>query len=491
MTGDGILKDTPLSSPTREPSPVRVIDTTTLNRVRIYTSVGAEVIYGGLLFTPYQDPFANVALKQEANDDIFRKIDDYPADPVAPISTSASQELPASSSNQSTKPSAEGAVSQSADSQLWDFKEYFSIPDDVGIRVPIEGESIMEPIVNKDDTEGAFCPGWTLLFLEAFSFGLRLPFSIFVNDLLEHINKMLGQVHPIGWLNITIFQVACKLARIQETVPLFASLFTAKHRPFDTFLATKGGGRLSKNFLPGPRPNKVHKNRFNGQWFFIRGGRGRRVPIQWTSLKAVGSLYVRDSSFIKSQVQVLREAIPVKPSWKAYCEESALLMEGLIHDKMYNSRTILPLLAKSRTYSKKGKGKSVAMGEDSSLHSYIVRYMKDPYTLLMAYLLKKATYMEAFHAVHPLLSIEEGRKHLSSDPMDVFALLSMPIYACRELMKEVWYEKTHAKLEATQVSLKERDEELNSYKEALSAEEVKYQNLQEEKLKLEAELVKR
>ncbi|GAA0143879.1 hypothetical protein LIER_04459 [Lithospermum erythrorhizon] len=99
------------------------------------------------------------------------------------------------------------------DSKLWDIK-------DVGIRVPVEGVPIEE----------------------AFSFKMCLPFSMFVNDLLEHINRDPGKVHPIGWLNITIFQVACSIARIQATVPLFASLFTAKHRPYDTSLATKGGG---------------------------------------------------------------------------------------------------------------------------------------------------------------------------------------------------------------------------------------------------------
>ncbi|GAA0152371.1 hypothetical protein LIER_10872 [Lithospermum erythrorhizon] len=91
------------------------------------------------------------------------------------MSADVGQELLAGSSTQTI----EGVVSQSADeqgddsanlpsyianalpvpftdSQLWDFKEYFSIPDDVGIRVHVEGESIMAPIVNEKDTDGAF-----------------------------------------------------------------------------------------------------------------------------------------------------------------------------------------------------------------------------------------------------------------------------------------------------------------------------------------------
>ncbi|GAA0157073.1 hypothetical protein LIER_14416 [Lithospermum erythrorhizon] len=53
------------------------------------------------------------------------------------------------------------------------------------------------------------------------------------------------------------------------------------------------------------------------------------------------------------------------------------------------------------------------------------------------------------------------------------------------------FEKAKEDLEAAQVSLKERDEELNSCKEALSAEEVKCRKLQEEKQVMELEHVKR
>ncbi|GAA0145746.1 hypothetical protein LIER_05870 [Lithospermum erythrorhizon] len=322
-------------------------------------------------------------------------------------------------------------------------------------------------------------------YVDAFTFGMWLPFSMFVNDLLEHINRAPGQVHPIGWLKITIFQVACKIARIRAAVPLLASLFnTSKPRPFDTTLGTKGGGRMSKNFLADSLPNKVHSNRFNGHWFFVWGGMGPRVPIRWTALKEVGSLYMRDFAFIKSQVQALREAIPVKLSWKAYCQESALIMKAVDPTKVevvamkgkrlprfssqlvfrkplvpgsepvpvfvtkrgYNSQAstsisksdksetltnintpsltpttspievislddeltisaqgtfdpkkkkILPtvtsvcpptaiilLLVKSRTSSKKGKGKNTsAQGEGSSLDSYSARYIKVPYSL--------------------------------------------------------------------------------------------------------------
>ncbi|GAA0167631.1 hypothetical protein LIER_22517 [Lithospermum erythrorhizon] len=134
---------------------------------------------------------------------------------------------------------------------------------------------------------------------------MSLPFSEFVNDLLSYLNRAPGQIHQCGWLNITIFQVSCKIAKVQAIVPLFGSLFSTKHRPFDTSLSEKGGGRLSKNFLAGPHPNKVHPKQFHGQWFLV-----------WDP----------ESPFLGQPKT-------------AYCEESSLIMSGLIHDKMYDPRT--------------------------------------------------------------------------------------------------------------------------------------------------------
>ncbi|GAA0153261.1 hypothetical protein LIER_11545 [Lithospermum erythrorhizon] len=170
-----ILKDTPHSSPNRENSPVHMIDASTLNQVRLYTSVGAKVRVENLAFTPYSDPFAVVVLKQEErHDDIFEEIDNYPSNTFAPTAA-LSQDLSTGSSNRAVENPVEG-VAQSAGEQV------------------------------------------------------------------------------------------------------------------------KGGGKLSKNFLAGPRPNII--------------------------LDSMGCGF--------SSREVLRQAIPVKPSWKAYCEEGALIMEAAV-----------------------------------------------------------------------------------------------------------------------------------------------------------------
>ncbi|GAA0163770.1 hypothetical protein LIER_19558 [Lithospermum erythrorhizon] len=67
MAGGGILRDTPSASPTRDPSFVRVIDTATLHH-------------------------------EEVNDDVFREMDEYPANPIAPELAGAGQVQPAGSS---------------------------------------------------------------------------------------------------------------------------------------------------------------------------------------------------------------------------------------------------------------------------------------------------------------------------------------------------------------------------------------------------------
>ncbi|GAA0148861.1 hypothetical protein LIER_43025 [Lithospermum erythrorhizon] len=48
---------------------------------------------------------------------------------------------------------------------------------------------------------------------------------------------------------------------------------------------------------------------------------GPSVPISWTIKDEAGSLSIRDTTFIQSQIQALRKAIPVKPTWTTYCEE--------------------------------------------------------------------------------------------------------------------------------------------------------------------------
>ncbi|GAA0143878.1 hypothetical protein LIER_04458 [Lithospermum erythrorhizon] len=195
---------------------------------------------------------------------------------------------------------------------------------------------------------------------------------------------------------------------------------------------------------------------------------GPSVPIRWTALNELDSLFVRDSTFIKSQVQVLRNAIPVKTSWKAYCEESA----GYLGIRTEGSG------------SHQGGGGGYEGSSTSEV--FVIASMKAK--------------IEALNAINaPSSSPNTGQieiisldDELTASTQEAYGALNANYaYTRREVMKDVSAEKTQEKSEAVQVSPKEREEELNSAKEALSAEDLKSKNLQEEKQAMELKHAKR
>ncbi|GAA0186514.1 hypothetical protein LIER_33802 [Lithospermum erythrorhizon] len=100
---------------------------------------------------------------------------------------------------------------------LVNYMQYFSIPSSVEIRLPIEGDQVLEPRVDPSQSEGAFSPGWTSMYIESLSYGCRFPFSPFVIELLVVVNHSLGQIRPTGWLEITIFIAKCRMVHINPT----------------------------------------------------------------------------------------------------------------------------------------------------------------------------------------------------------------------------------------------------------------------------------
>ncbi|GAA0160134.1 hypothetical protein LIER_16757 [Lithospermum erythrorhizon] len=240
---------------------------------------------------------------------------------------------------------------------------------------------------------------------------MRLPFSIFVNDLLEHINRASGQVHPIGWLNITIFQVS---SNVWESVQKAAD-------PTKIEVAAMKGKRLP---------------RFNSQLVVRKPLIPGAAHIPVFPSKRSSTLVAFVSASKKAKVEALNAITTTSSNPQAFPTEDP----------------------------------NVASGEGSSLDYYTARYMKAPYSLPNGLPIEEGHLwnkcMEAFLVVHSFLSVEEGRKHPSSDPLGPFALSS--IYM-----------------------IQEREEELNSVKEALSAEELKAKTLQEEKETMGLEHAKR
>ncbi|GAA0161448.1 hypothetical protein LIER_39232 [Lithospermum erythrorhizon] len=142
MAGDRGLKGTSPPSPIRDVSPVRVIDTATIRQVRIFNFVGAEVRIEDLTFTPNHDPFANVSLKQEdASDDIFKEIDEYPNRQAPGEAAKREQHLAEGSSTPATVFSSvpEGYASQTKDGKVRNpgsSRFHLNIPSQFFSRIP-------------------------------------------------------------------------------------------------------------------------------------------------------------------------------------------------------------------------------------------------------------------------------------------------------------------------------------------------------------------
>ncbi|GAA0171951.1 hypothetical protein LIER_41253 [Lithospermum erythrorhizon] len=90
--------------PPRQDSPVVVMDSESLAFCRLYSALGAEVIAGGLRFTPFHDPFANMELSQAVVDDLYRAIHDDPA--VEPDQSAPGSNIPTATSSALNPPMA-------------------------------------------------------------------------------------------------------------------------------------------------------------------------------------------------------------------------------------------------------------------------------------------------------------------------------------------------------------------------------------------------
>ncbi|GAA0152849.1 hypothetical protein LIER_11224 [Lithospermum erythrorhizon] len=157
-----------------------------------------------------------------------------------------------------------------------------------------------------DSTDPDLTFGYTFVYVEAFSHGIRLPFSPFVNNILIAINRAPGQLRPIGgWLNVTIVEVVCRMCGIEPTVSLFSILFFVSYKSFQT----KFSARAKRNILAGTRPNRVRDSRFHKKWFYARGGMAEGVPHIWTLKEEARGLQI-PSAVDMDLVGKLRGVLP-------------------------------------------------------------------------------------------------------------------------------------------------------------------------------------
>ncbi|GAA0148722.1 hypothetical protein LIER_36780 [Lithospermum erythrorhizon] len=73
------------------------------------------------------------------------------------------------------------------------FATYFSIPANiVETRLASPDDQVILPHIDIGTSDPNFTPGYTVVYAEAFSYGMHLPFSNFVNNLLITINRAPG-----------------------------------------------------------------------------------------------------------------------------------------------------------------------------------------------------------------------------------------------------------------------------------------------------------
>ncbi|GAA0169920.1 hypothetical protein LIER_24298 [Lithospermum erythrorhizon] len=127
------------------------------------------------------------------------------------------------------------------DDELDGITSYFSIPHDkVDTRLALRGDQLYLPLIENNFAVHDLTPGYTLVYVEVFTYGMRLPLFSFVNNYLISINRALGQLTPIGgWLNVTIFEIICRICGVEPTVSLFSALFFISHTSFQTTFTTR------------------------------------------------------------------------------------------------------------------------------------------------------------------------------------------------------------------------------------------------------------
>ncbi|GAA0176518.1 hypothetical protein LIER_29495 [Lithospermum erythrorhizon] len=116
------------------------------------------------------------------------------------------------------------------DYQLRQIRNHYDIPDEVKTRIPLEGESVDTPSTKTEaPREGMPVRTFrdTTLFWEFLNYGLPLPVSGFVDDVLMTLDRALGQLMSFAWLVLTVFQVACLSVGVLPNMALYSVMYNA------------------------------------------------------------------------------------------------------------------------------------------------------------------------------------------------------------------------------------------------------------------------
>ncbi|GAA0172775.1 hypothetical protein LIER_26531 [Lithospermum erythrorhizon] len=228
-------------------------------------SLGVKITYGDLSFSQAHDPFANIVVPQEVAQAVAGHIDTENLEQTRGSAETSqggtispeplSIVLPSSSNiSLSTCPRNTNVIPPAPQTtDLRNVRQHFFIPSSVEMRLLGDGDRVFEPALDPSCSEGALAPGWTSMYLDLLNYGARFDFYPSVNDLLIAVNRAPRQIRPVGWLTITIFIVACRMAEITPLLALFFTMHKTSHSgPLTSFDSTE-----HCNFLVDKKSDKV------------------------------------------------------------------------------------------------------------------------------------------------------------------------------------------------------------------------------------------
>ncbi|GAA0141125.1 hypothetical protein LIER_02340 [Lithospermum erythrorhizon] len=199
---------------------------------------------------------------------------------------------------------------------LDNFRDHFNIPHTGEMRLPLKGEHIYAPIIDPFNDSG---PDYARVDSNA-------------------VNRAPGQIRPVGWLTLTIFQVVCKIANIRTTICLFFNTHNASHSGYSTsFSASKGC-----TFFIKKKPGKGGEVRWHDKWCYVRRGMDENVLVTWTTLVQAHRPHFPATSITNRNIATLRDLFTKQYEYKQYCHEGALIQADLIADETFDPTTSEP-----------------------------------------------------------------------------------------------------------------------------------------------------
>ncbi|GAA0147088.1 hypothetical protein LIER_06875 [Lithospermum erythrorhizon] len=210
--------------------------------------------------------------------------------------------------------------------QLRALRNHYDFPDGVKTRIPNEEENINTPTTKAEAPEEGLPLSTfrdTALFWEFLNYGLQLPVSRFVDEVLVTLDRAPGLLMPFSWLVLTVFQVAFLAVGVVPNLALFCTMYNVIHKgPLYYFQVASP----QYNFLYTKKVDKFEPNHWFRLWFLAKGGFRENVRAHWSMANSI----VHAENSAKTQgIDKWRDGFPEALPYKVFCDRVVLIKAGL------------------------------------------------------------------------------------------------------------------------------------------------------------------